>query len=205
VIHGAGEPFRLVGLGNPGIRYADTRHNIGFLVIDALVRQLRAEPVATPAPADVFRARLEGPGGGREIQLVKPLTYMNRSGMALRALGMTPRAETPADGPIEPPALLVIVDDLYLPFGRLRLRGEGSDGGHNGLRSVSAALGTTGYPRLRAGVGPQPEGMPSEDFVLTAFPREEAEALPEFCERAAACARTFLDEGLVPAMNRFNR
>jgi PTH1 family peptidyl-tRNA hydrolase len=205
VSHPAGEPFRVVGLGNPGSRYADTRHNIGFLVIDALAKEVRAEPVETPAPADVSRFTMEGSAGPREVHLVKPLTYMNRSGLALRALGMTPGAAPREDGTIVPPALLVIVDDLYLPFGRLRLRGDGSDGGHNGLKSVSAALGTTGYPRLRAGVGPQPEGVPSEEFVLERFPDGEAEALPEFLERAAACARAFLEEGLAPAMNRFNR
>jgi PTH1 family peptidyl-tRNA hydrolase len=91
-----------------------------------------------------------------------------------------PGAEPVAFDTVEPPALLVIVDDLYIPFGRIRLRGDGSDGGHNGLKSVSAVLGTTGYPRLRAGVGPQPPGVPSEEFVLDRFPKEEAEALPEF-------------------------
>ena len=136
-------------------------------------------------------------------RVVKPSTYMNRSGTALRALGFGPGAEVDVEKPAPP--ILVIVDDLYVPFGRLRLRGEGSDGGHNGLNSVTALLGHTGYPRLRCGVGPQPEGIPAEEFVLDGFSPEEQQELPAFVLRAADCARAFLGEGLAPAMNRFNR
>ncbi len=200
----AGDRFWIVGLGNPGRQYADTRHNIGFMVVDALARSGQAEKVATSAPAEIFRMRVPAPDGGRELCLVKPSTYMNRSGSALRALGWVPDAEVEG---IERPAppLLLIVDDLYLPFGRLRLRADGSDGGHNGLKSVTAALGSAAYPRLRCGVGPQPEGVPAEEFVLDRFLSAEQDELPEFVSRAADCARSLLVEGLAVAMNLFNR
>lgn len=200
----ADDRFWIVGLGNPGLRYADTRHNIGFMVVDALLRSGRAEKVPTNAPAEVFRMHLAESDGTRELCLVKPSTYMNRSGTALRALGWKPDAE--AEG-VDRPALplLLIVDDLYLPFGRLRLRGDGSDGGHNGLKSVTAALGSSAYSRIRCGVGPQPEGVPAEEFVLDRFQPEEQDELPAFVSRAADCARSLLVEGLATAMNTFNR
>jgi len=204
VIPPAGDRFWIVGLGNPGLEYSDTRHNIGFMVVDALAREGRAERIATGAPAEVFRMPLSDPQGGRELCLVKPSTYMNRSGAALRALGWKPDAE---EEDVERPAppLLLIVDDLYLPFGRLRLRGEGSDGGHNGLKSVTAALGSAAYPRLRCGVGPQPDGVPAEEFVLDRFSAPEQDELPAFVSRAALCARSLVVEGLGTAMNLFNR
>lgn len=193
----------VVGLGNPGARYRDTRHNIGFLVVDALARETKAATVDTAAPADVKRCILptefgDEAGPAEEVLLVKPLTYMNRSGQAVAGLVRGALGVTPAD-------VLVVVDDLYLDYGRLRLRGSGSDGGHNGLKSIEAALGSREYPRLKCGVGPQPAGVSAEDFVLDEFTAEETKGLPDFVGRAAEAVRAFVARGLVPAMNRFNR
>lgn len=193
----------VVGLGNPGSRYRDTRHNIGFLVVDALARQSRAEAVDLGAPAEVRRCTMApdeavAGGGEEEVLLVKPLTYMNRSGLALEAIARAVGGVPPAD-------ILVVLDDLYLDFGRLRLRGSGSDGGHNGLKSIEAALESREYPRLKCGVGPQPAGVPAEEFVLGEFSVEEVEGLPGFVGQAADAARAFVALGLVTAMNRFNR
>lgn len=188
-----------MGLGNPGARYAGTRHNIGFQVVDLLVRRWSAGAAATRAPAELFRARLDREAGPEEILLLKPLTYMNRSGGALAALARE------RNEPLEAGGVFVITDDLYLPFGRLRLRGQGSAGGHNGLKSVAQVLASTEFPRLRCGVGPQPDGMPAEEFVLDDFSPGEREALPEFVGRAADAVQAYLIDGLEPAMNRFNR
>jgi PTH1 family peptidyl-tRNA hydrolase len=190
----------VVGLGNPGARYRDTRHNIGFLVVDALAREAKALPVDSGAPAEVRRALLapDPEGVAEEVLLVKPLTYMNRSGLAVAEVVREVFGVTPDD-------ILVVLDDLYLDFGRLRLRGSGSDGGHNGLKSIEATLGSREYPRLKCGIGPQPAGVPAEEFVLGEFSVEEVDGLPGFVGRAADAARAFVAEGLVPAMNRFNR
>lgn len=189
----------VVGLGNPGPRYAETRHNMGFQVVGRLARDLEAAPAVTRARAEAFRARPAG-GPGEEVLLVRPLTYMNRSGQALEELAAELGPEWPG-----PAGVLVVVDDIYLPFGRLRLKGEGSDGGHNGLKSVTAALGTTGFPRLRCGVGPLPEGADLIEFVLDPWAPAERDELPGLVERAAAAARCCLVDGLGPAMNEFNR
>ena len=194
----------VVGLGNPGPHYAVTRHNVGFLVVDALARQLAAErwstrPLDLKLAAEVMAAR-EPRGEGdsadparaaRELWLIKPLTYMNLSGEALESLREI--------RPFHPGELLVVVDDIYLPFGRLRLREGGTDGGHNGLTSVHASLGTLEVPRLRCGVGPVPEGVDRKDFVLEPFAAGELDRLPGFIDRTARVVRAVLDKGVAAA------
>lgn len=189
----------VIGLGNPGPRYAATRHNLGFMVVDRLERDLdaRAEPAAFPGL--VSRGRVTDAAGREPVLLVRPLTFMNQSGRAAAAL-----AAGGAPG-FTPGETLVVLDDVYLPFGRLRLRSAGSDGGHNGLRSILESLQTEDLPRLRCGVGPLPEGADLVEYVLEEFTAGEAESLPGFVERAAEAARAWLEAGPVEAMNRYNR
>lgn len=183
----------LVGLGNPGPRYRGTYHNIGFEVVDELARRHGARFGASPA--DALAARIREPG--RDVLLVKPLTFMNLSGRAVGELQRFYKVEL-AD-------LLVIVDDVNLPPGRLRLRGRGSAGGHNGLQSIIDSLGTDAFPRLRVGVGRGDPRRELASHVLSRVAPEEAERLRETALRAADAAETFVAEGLREAMNRFNR
>ena len=178
----------VVGLGNPGRRYADTRHNIGFRVAEGLLGG-RGSWVRE-ANAETARARI----GGEEVLLVKPQGFMNRSGDAVRAL------QESAGFP--PQGILVVLDDFLLDFGRLRLRRGGSDGGHNGLASVLECLQTDEVPRLRLGVGPVPPGETDIDFVLTGF--DPGEGVAELVARGCAATRCWMTEGIEAAMNRFN-
>ena len=178
----------VVGLGNPGTRYAATRHNVGFMVADRLLEEhggsWRSGPVCETA-----MVRLDTD----EITLLKPRTYMNRSGDAVSALR---RQDTFGPGQV-----LVVCDDFTLPFSRMRLRRGGSDGGHNGLASVLGALGTESVPRLRVGIGPVAVGE-DVDFVLAEFARDEpVTALVDRACDAVACS---VKDGLDAAMNRFN-
>jgi len=182
----------VVGLGNPGREYAETRHNLGFKVVDELCR--RAGVRLTRGPGDFFTAALRAAGG--DVLLVKPATYVNRSGRALRQLAETRE--------VVPGSLLVVVDDVYLPFGRLRLRPSGGAGGHNGMRSLIEHLGTEEFPRLRLGVGEPGDGTPRTDWVLGEFSEAEAQALPEFLSRAADAVQRVLDLGVeaaIPVVN----
>ncbi len=183
----------LVGLGNPGEQYRETRHNLGYLV----AQEFRAR---WGRPREERRARsllcrMELPS--TEVMVARPLTYMNRSGAAVAALLELAR--------VEPVDVLVVCDDLMIGFGTLRLRARGSHGGHNGLLSIIEVLGTRDFPRLRIGVGPPDPGMAHADFVLAPFPREQKERLDEIVGNAADCAEAALTEGLQAAMSRFNR
>ncbi|MGQ9780606.1 MAG: aminoacyl-tRNA hydrolase [Bacillota bacterium] len=184
--------YLLVGLGNPGVRYARTRHNAGFLVIEALAREAGVRFVSHPARALVARAVLEE----KEVVLAKPQTYMNASGTAVAAL-------LDAEG-IPPERLLVVLDDMDLPFGTLRFRRRGSAGGHRGLASIIETLGTADFPRLRVGIGRPPAGEEAAEYVLRPLAEEEWEAFTAVTRRAAEGIRVFLREGLEAAMNRFN-
>jgi PTH1 family peptidyl-tRNA hydrolase len=183
----------VVGLGNPGPRYRGTYHNVGFEVADELARRHGATFGASAAEALTARAREPG----FDVLLVKPLTYMNLSGQAVGELARYYRVD-PAD-------VLVVVDDVNLPAGRLRLRRGGSAGGHNGLKSIIAHLATDGFPRLRVGVGRGDARRDLADHVLAKVPADERERLAEAASRAADASESWVTEGIEPAMNRFNR
>ena len=182
----------MCGLGNPGPEYQDSRHNLGFWVADLLGERFKGR---WRRPAD-DRLECRIKIANRPVSLVKPLTYMNLSGESLGLYASRPD--------FDPESLLVVCDDTALPLGRLRLRGKGNDGGHNGLGSVIDALGTTGFPRLRLGVGPVPEGTDQAQFVLSAPVGKDLESARELAKRAADCVVVWVREGINPAMSRFN-
>lgn len=182
--------FLIVGLGNIGTEYEGTRHNAGFMVVDALVGDTATfEPKRYGA---VARIKVKN----KELVVVKPSTFMNLSGNAVRY--WMKEEEIPLE------RLLVVVDELAIPFGELRLRGKGSAGGHNGLKHIEATLGTSGYARLRVGIGNDfPKGG-QIDFVLSKFEGEEAKELPQVCQDGAEIVKGFCLSGLERAMNQFN-
>lgn len=182
----------LVGLGNPGPRYRGTYHNIGFEVVGEIARRHGARFGGSPAEALTARVR----GLADDLWLVKPLTFMNASG---RAVGELQRFYKVAFDD-----LLIVVDDVNLPVGRLRFRGRGSAGGHNGLKSIIGCLGTDGFPRLRVGVGRGDPGRDLADYVLGRVAEEERAQLHDATVRAADAAEYFVERGLLDAMNRFN-
>jgi PTH1 family peptidyl-tRNA hydrolase len=183
----------VVGLGNPGRRYQGTRHNAGFLVLDELRRRGDGTEERLRHGALLSEARV----GDREIVLVRPVEFMNLSGPPVRAA-------LRADG-LEPGEMLVVCDDVWLPFGALRLRRGGSHGGHNGLRSILDSLGSTEFPRLRVGIGQAPEGQDQADYVLERFAPEERRRLDEVIGAAADAVEAAVTSGIDAAMNRTNR
>jgi PTH1 family peptidyl-tRNA hydrolase len=180
----------IVGLGNPGPKYRGTRHNIGFAVADELAR--RADVVFDAAPVDALAARVRGP---EPFLLAKPTTFMNASGEAVSALVRYFR--------IEQSDLLVVVDEVQLPLGRLRARARGSAGGHNGLKSVIAHLGEE-FARLRVGVGRGDARRDLADHVLARFETEEAPEVERVTQRAADAAGMFIASGIEAVMNAYN-
>jgi PTH1 family peptidyl-tRNA hydrolase len=183
----------VVGLGNPGEEYRATRHNAGFMALDTLAGRLTRFGGWKSAKGDV---RGEGRAGRHTLLLVKPQRYMNRSGEAIRGL-LTEGWITPE--------ILVVCDDVYLPLGAIRLRARGGSGGHQGLESIRDATGTDEYPRLRIGVGPAPPSADLPEYVLDPFAEDERDRLTRAIEAAAGCAFDAGAEGLVKAMNRWNR
>ena len=183
----------VVGLGNPGERYRRTRHNVGFMVVDALVARAGGGKGHEEALAQVAGVRLFGE---EPLLLAKPLTFMNRSGAAVDRL-LADHAGTPQD-------LLVVVDDVALELGRLRVRERGSHGGHNGLRSIIEALGSEEFARVRVGIRKGEVAGDLAEYVLDAFPPEDVLVVREAVERAADAVECVLREGTVVAMNRFN-
>lgn len=191
----------VVGLGNPGPEYRDTRHNVGFRVVDELARRWGIEQWRESFEALAARATR----GGEPVMLAKPLTFMNLSGRAVAGLAGFYKMD-PAD-------LFVITDDAALPLGRLRARRDGSDGGHNGLKSLAQSLGTQAYPRLRIGVGrgdiEAPDGRvlgrpDMADHVLGRFRPDERDRIAAAILRAADASEVFLSEGIERVMNGFN-
>jgi PTH1 family peptidyl-tRNA hydrolase len=183
----------IFGLGNPGAQYKGTRHNVGFAVVDELARRFAVPSFDTFGSALVARVRrspTEAP-----IVLAKPMRFMNLSGEAVR--------DVTAFYKIDPPDILVVVDDVQLPLGRLRLRRSGSAGGHNGLRSVIQYLGTD-FPRLRVGVGRGDARWDLVDHVLSRFSSDEREVIDRAIARAADAVEVFVSDGIGAAMNRFN-
>ena len=183
--------YLIVGLGNPGSEYVQTRHNIGFKVLDELAADLGATFSLDKA---AFRA--EAKYKGRQLILIKPITFMNLSGKAVKYWLQTEKI------PIQ--NLLVVTDDIALPFGTLRMKGKGSDGGHNGLKDIQALLKTQEYARLRFGVGSDFAKGRQADYVLGEWKSEEQLALPERLQTAAAAAKSFVFDGLPMAMTNWN-
>jgi len=183
----------IVGLGNPGRRYAGTRHNVGFAVVDALADRHRAVFEGAPAEAVMARLRTLGPGG---TLLVKPLTFMNLSGFAVSEVARYFRVDLPD--------ILVVADDVSLPLGRLRARPRGSDGGHKGFRSIVEQFGSHEFPRLRVGVGRGDPRRDLADHVLAGFDGEERPVIDAAIDRAADAGELFVADGIEAVMNRFN-
>jgi PTH1 family peptidyl-tRNA hydrolase len=185
-------PRRVVlGLGNPGERYDDTRHNVGFRVAEAVARRRRIALSESECNAVV--------GGDERVLVALPQTFMNRSGFTARCL-----AERHGFAPED---FLVVYDEVHLPLGKLRLRGRGSPAGHRGMESILENLGSEAVPRLRLGVVGEdglPEGGELTDYVLSPFPSAEQEAVDEMVERAAQACETWLEDGLETAMQRWN-
>jgi PTH1 family peptidyl-tRNA hydrolase len=179
----------IVGLGNPGREYEGTRHNVGFEVVDELARRWDARLKPWKGIAETVVVRDRG------AILVKPTTFMNLSGEAARAVA--------AFYKVEPADVLVVVDEVQLPLGKLRLRVSGSDGGHNGLKSLIENLGFD-FPRLRIGVERGDRERNLRDRVLSAFTAVERDVVDNAVQRAADCAEVFVNEGVLVAMNRFN-
>jgi PTH1 family peptidyl-tRNA hydrolase len=179
----------VAGLGNPGSEYEHTRHNIGFAVVDQLARDWQL----TEQPSRKWGAL--SAKGDRAI-LVKPVTYMNRSGEPLAAIADFYK--------IAPEEILVVLDDFALPLGRLRLRLDGGPGGHNGLESIIVQFGTEKIPRLRIGIGTAPNEA-AVDYVLSRFFEEEQSLVQKTIERAVEAVNCAIDKGVVSAMNTFNQ
>jgi PTH1 family peptidyl-tRNA hydrolase len=187
-------PILLAGLGNPGDEYADTRHNIGFRVLDDFAKRCSSTRRRRVGDSLLEAARVDS----TTVILCKPLTYMNNSGVAVAEV------LTRYGIPIE--NLLVIVDDFALPLGTIRIRGKGSDGGHNGLYSIIQSVGSQGFPRVRCGIGrtPMPPKERLPEFVLSPFERGELMAAEEMVNRAAEAIIEVVRSGLASAMNKFN-
>jgi PTH1 family peptidyl-tRNA hydrolase len=184
--------FLVAGLGNPGREYAGTRHNIGFRIADELAKTLNVRFSRQQNHAFVAA----GARGGKKVILAKPQTYMNLSGSSIAGLVRFYKVAFPR--------LLVICDDIDLPFGTLRVRASGGSAGQRGMQSILDSLATREVPRLRFGVGRPPGRMDAADYVLRDFDPEEAETLPILVEKAAQAVLTFIDLSLEEAMTRYN-
>lgn len=185
--------FIIFGLGNPGKRYASTRHNMGFMAVETLARQ-----------HDIKFWRDEGYGysavyyeKGEKVMLVKPQTYMNRSGLCVRAL--TDYYHVPLEN------VAVIYDDIDLPLGQLRVRKKGGPGTHNGMRSIIDYVESGEFPRFRLGIGPKNPQWDLADFVLAQLTGEEKELISALCQRTADAVQCYVTDGIESAMNRFNQ
>ncbi len=185
-------PYLIVGLGNPGREYRETRHNIGFMLVDQLALRLGVSFTRLESKALVTKGEYQG----RRLVLAKPHTYMNLSGSAVSSLVRfykVPLAN-----------LLVAYDDVDLPLGTIRLRAEGGSAGQKGMASIIERLGTQDIPRLRLGIGRPPGRMDAAAYVLQPFKKDEAALLPALLERAVDAALVFVTSGLETAMNQYN-
>lgn len=184
----------LVGLGNPGAEYVKTRHNAGFMAIDLLAERHGSGQVARSK----FNAMLlDVPVSGQRCLLMKPVTYMNRSGQAIAEACRFYKLDASKD-------VLVLVDDVALPCGAVRLKATGGAGGHNGLTDIARKLGSENYARLRIGIDEKPPVMRLEDYVLGRFTEEQMDRLTPALKQAADAAEVFAAEGIDAAMNKFN-
>jgi len=184
----------IVGLGNPGPEYDSTRHNVGFVVLDRLARR--------HAPGAIARSKFQGAMieaviDDEKVALLKPLTYMNRSGQSVAEAAGFFKLDSLRD-------VFIIVDDVALPCGAIRVRGEGSAGGHNGLADVEQKLGTSQYARLRIGID-APGQIPQKEYVLGRFRSDQLPLIESACDESVDAAECWVRDGLTTAMNRFNR
>jgi peptidyl-tRNA hydrolase, PTH1 family len=182
----------IVGLGNPGPRYAATRHNVGFMVLDELSRRIGGSFKAHKGVADICEGRL----AGTQVVLAKPRSFMNESGGPIAAVSRFYKIDV-AD-------IAVIHDELDLPLGVLRLKRGGGEGGHNGLKSTSASLGSKEYARIRVGIGRPPGRQDPADYVLKEFAKAERDELAFMLDRAGDAAEALVSQGLEPAQNTYN-
>lgn len=186
-------PTLIVGLGNPEPKYDSTRHNIGFAAIDELARVWQMPLKENKRFQGLFA---EGTVGGQKVRLLKPLTYMNRSGQSVRAVADWYK--------LEPSSVLVIYDDMDLPVGRLRLRLSGSAGGHNGMKSIISHLGVKEFPRLRIGIGKSGNQQGTISHVLGKFAPQEFKTIEEILSISVKAVELSLKEGMEQSMNRYN-
>lgn len=184
--------YMIVGLGNPGRQYRDTRHNVGFLMLDRLAAQLNFQFTRLQSKALVAKV----PFRNNQLILAKPQTFMNLSGQAVASL--VNFYKVPLD------QLLVAYDDVDLPFGTLRIRPSGGSAGHNGMNSIIEKLGTSEFPRLRIGIGRPPGKMDAAAYVLQSFNKAESEDLQFLLDRSAEAVLAFISDGLQVSMNKFN-
>jgi len=184
--------YVLACLGNPGARYESTRHNLGFHVADFIAGRSKTTWSFSAATFAAAHVRIKG----EVVLVIKPQTFMNLSGEALQEL-------SDRDG-FQRGRLLVVCDDIVLPFGQMRLRSRGSDGGHNGLVSIIETLGTPSFCRLRLGVGPVPEGVDAADFVTAPMSEDELASSAKMVRQAVRCVETWIEHGPQVAMTRFN-
>jgi PTH1 family peptidyl-tRNA hydrolase len=192
----------IVGLGNPGRDYVGTRHNVGFDAIDAIARRCGA--IVSPSDFermakikfDALAVDAMVPNGSEKLMLLKPTTFMNLSGRSVQA-AMAFYQLTPSD-------VMIVLDDVALPCGKLRMRSAGSSGGHNGLKDIERALGGSQYPRLRIGVDMPPPRVPQKDYVLGRFSGEQRKLIDPALKRAADAVFTWVDRGIETAMSLFN-
>ncbi len=185
--------YIIAGLGNPGRKYALTRHNVGFMAVDALAERLGC--------AGAFYEKFDGLCaetriGGEKALLIKPQTFMNESGVCVAAAVSYYRV--PAEN------IILIHDDIEFPFGTVKIRAGGGPGTHNGMKSVIAALGFGDFPRLRVGIGPERDDMELYEYVLANFNFEEREQMPSLCARACDIIETIITDSIDSAMNRYN-
>jgi peptidyl-tRNA hydrolase, PTH1 family len=183
----------IIGLGNPGEQYKRTRHNIGFDCLDTFAERHGLEFRGKRANALLAEGNL----GGEKIVLVKPQTFMNLSGQAVSALRSWYKIEPAQE-------LLVVYDDMDIPFGKLRIRQQGSPGTHNGMRSIASQLGGNAFPRLRVGIDSPPGKMDAAAYVLSRFTKQEEEELPTLRDTVADAIELVVREGIVVAMNKYN-
>ncbi len=183
--------YLVVGLGNKGAEYEETRHNVGFKVVEEMAKKMESS-----FQTDRFGWICRGKYKGRTVLLLKPDTYMNLSGNAVKF--WMEKENIPLSN------LLVVTDDLQLPFGTLRLKGKGSDAGHNGLKSIESSLSTQAYPRLRFGISADFSEGKQVDYVLGVWTQEERDRLPERLEKFASCALSFVFAGIQNTMSAFN-
>ena len=182
----------VVGLGNPGGKYRDTRHNVGFSVLALLAKEAGADKPKQKFEAELCEVQVEG----ERVLLLCPLTYMNLSGKSVLAARDFFK--------LDHGSILVVCDDFNLPLGRLRIRADGSAGGQKGLQDILQQLGTQSVPRLRLGIGPTPGGWNPADFVLGKFTKTEQEAVDVAVAQAVDAVRMWIRQGVEPTMNRYN-